>query len=497
VADGLASDRIRSLHEDAAGTLWVGTYDGGLTRVAGGKLVAIRKKDGLFDDGAFAILEDDDGRFWVSSNRGIYAVRRQDLDAFAAGTLRRVPCRAWTSNHGMPSSECNGGRQPSGFRAADGTLWFPTQAGIAVIDPGSISVNTTPPLVVIEEITTDRRSIPVGPSLTLVPGERRLEVRYTANTFVNPEGTRFRHRLAPFDEDWVEAGDRRFAQYAYVPPGRYTLQVIAANSDGVWSPAGASLAVVVRPFWWQTLWFRAGAMALVVGLLAMAYRRHISGLNRRRAEQDAFARSLLESQEAERKRIAGELHDGIGQTLVVIRNRALLGLQEGGDPGRQVAEISEAAAEGIEEVRKVAYGLRPYQIDRLGLRRALIALVEQSAASSGIPIAVDIGEVDGAFPKEAEINVYRIVQESLNNMARHAHAHRGRVRVTVDNGEVALTVEDDGAGFDAAVMAGRGGLGLSGIAERARILGGRSAIRSSPGQGTTVSVYLPRTGSLA
>jgi signal transduction histidine kinase/ligand-binding sensor domain-containing protein len=491
--DGLSSNRVRSLYEDASGTLWIGTYDAGLTRCADGKLVSIRKQDGLFDDGAFAILEDDAGRFWVSSNRGVYAVSRKDLDAFAAGALDRVRCRSWTGLDGMPSSECNGGRQPSGFRADDGTLWFPTQGGIAVIDPRAVAVNTAAPLIVLEGITTDRRTIPVGSSVTLAPGERRLEVRYTANTFVNPQGTRFRHRLDPFDRDWVEAGDRRFAQYAYVPPGRYTLNVTAANSDGIWSEAGATLAIVVRPFWWQTLWFRASAVVLLAGLLASAYGLRVSHLKRRRAEQDAFARSLLETQEAERKRIAGELHDGIGQTLVVIRNRALLGLKDG-DLVPQVAQISEAAAEGVEEVRKIAYGLRPYQIDRFGLRRALVALVEQSAESSGIPIAAEIGDLDGAFPAAAEINVYRIVQEGLNNLVRHAGARSGRVDVSVENEKIVLTIEDDGVGFEAGSLDGRGGLGLSGIAERARILDGRSTICSTPGRGTTITVHLPRSG---
>ena len=198
------------------------------------------------------------------------------------------------------------------------------------------------------------------------------------------------------------------------------------------------------------------------GALGTGYRRRVSHLKRRRAEQDAFARRLLESQEAERKRIAGELHDGIGQTLVVIRNRARLGLREGIDPLRQIAEIQSAAGEGIEEVRKVAYGLRPYQLDRLGLRRALVAVVEQTAASSGIAIEAEIGEVDGAFRKDDEINVYRIVQEGLSNLARHAGAgtrpRRGRDRTAK---VVAITIEDDGAGFDAsAVAAGGGGLGL-------------------------------------
>ena len=144
-ADGLSSDRVRSLHEDASGTLWIGTYDGGLNRLADGKFVSIRKRDGLFDDGAFAILDDGDGPLLDEQQpRRLSRSAGRTSTPSPRAALRRVSCRAWTSLDGMPSSECNGGRQPSGFRAADGTLWFPTQGGIAVIDPRAVAVNTTP-----------------------------------------------------------------------------------------------------------------------------------------------------------------------------------------------------------------------------------------------------------------------------------------------------------------------------------------------------------------
>jgi signal transduction histidine kinase len=474
--------------------LWIGTYDGGLIRFAGGTFVSIQKRDGLFDDGAFVILDGGDGRYYMSSNRGIYSVARRELDAFASGAVHRVNSRAYRSADGMPSSECNGGLQPAGFRAADGTLWFPTQGGIAVIDPRAVDENPVPPPVVVEEVTTDRRTIPLGQPIDLQPGERRLEVRYTANTFVRPEGARFRHRLVGYDEDWIESGSRRFAQYANIPPGRYTLRILAANSDGVWTPEGLSVAIHVAPYWWQTRWFRWGAGLLVLGALVGVYRRRVSAFEKRRAAQDLFARQLLESQEAERKRIAHELHDGIGQTLAVIRNRALLGLRDGADPAllRQMSEISTVAGEAIEEVRKVSYGLRPYQIDRLGLKRALAALVEQADASSGIAMTAQVGEIDGVLAPEDEIHVYRIVQEGVSNLVRHAGATKGEVEVVVRNEAIELRIQDNGTGFDtASTPGGRAGLGLTGIAERARILGGRSTIRSAPGQGTAVIVSIP------
>ncbi len=497
-ADGLSSDRVRALHEDESGALWIGTYDGGLSHFANGKFMSIRKRDGLYDDGVFAILDGGDGRYYMCSNRGIYSVAKRELDAFASGTSRRVNHRAWRSVDGMPSSECNGGRQPSGFRAADGTLWFPTQRGIAVIDPRAAPENALPPLVVVEEIATERRSIRPGEPVVMAAGERLLEVRYTGNTFLRPDGARFRYQLAGFDDDWVDAGSRRFAQWSHIPPGQYMLTILAANSDGVWSPEGASVAIHVQPYWWETTWFRAVALALGAGLLGTLYQRRVSLFERRRAEHEAFARRLIESQEAERKRIATELHDGIGQALVLIRNRALLGLRDGTSDAlaRQATEISTLAADSIDEVRKVSYGLRPYQLDRLGLKRALEALMEQTADAAAISIETAIGDVDNLLTKDAEINVYRIVQEAVSNLVRHAQARTAHVEVGVSGRELAIRVDDDGVGFDPDTVANslRGGLGLSGIAERARLLGGRMTVRSAGGRGTSLMVQIPVRG---
>jgi signal transduction histidine kinase len=498
-ASGLPSDRVRALHEDERGSLWIGTYDGGLVRLRDGKFAAIRARDGLHDDGVFAIVDDGMGRFWMSSNRGLHVAERAELDAFADGKAASVASWSFGRADGMLSTECNGGMQPSGIRRRDGTLVFPTQKGLAVVDPRSFRPSPIAPNVVIEEIASEHRAHAVAPEVTLEPNESRLEVRFTATTFVRPAQARFRYRLEGLDDEWAEAGTARFARYSYVPPGDYVFRVVASNGDGVWNETGASFALVVRPAWWQTAWLRAGlALALVGGIVA-AFRVRIARLKRRRAEQDRFARQLIESQEAERKRIAGELHDGIGQTLAIIRNRALLGLRDGpisGRAQRQVEEIAEVATGAIDEIRKVTHNLRPYQLDRLGLARAIEALVEQAAAATGIEFDSAIDPLDGVFAPENEMNVYRIVQEAVGNLVRHAGATKARVEVRVRPTEVEIVVEDDGRGFDLeALPADKRGMGLSGIAERVRILGGRRTIRSTPGRGTRVSVRLPRAGA--
>ena len=495
VANGLPSDRIRALYADERGMLWIGTYDGGLARLAGNDLVAIRKRDGLGDDGVFAIVDDGFGRFWMSSNRGLHVVERKQLDDFAEGRATSVASRSFARADGMLSSECNGGMQPSGTRRRDGTLVFPTQRGLVIVDPRALPSNTMPPSVIIEAIASERGSHPVAPQLALDPSERRLDVRFTATTFVRPAQARFRYRLEGLHEGWVEAGTERAARYAFVPPGSYVFRVSAANADGVWNEKGAAFTLKVKPAWWQTDAFRGGAALTLLGGIGAGFGLRFAALRRRRAEQDHFARMLIESQEVERKRIAGELHDGIGQTLAVIRNRALMGLRDGpisGRAQRQVEEIAQVTTAALDEIRKVTHNLRPYQIDRLGLTRAIEALVEQAGTASEIEIDAEVDPLEGVFPPDAEIGVYRIVQEALGNVLRHAEAKKVKIRVRKGQRSVEILVEDDGKGFDpAALSAARRGMGLSGIAERARILGGHHAVRSVPGKGTRVVVMLP------
>ncbi|MGH9262969.1 MAG: triple tyrosine motif-containing protein, partial [Acidimicrobiales bacterium] len=291
--EGLPSDLIRSLYEDENGRLWIGTEGRGLARLDPAGLTAqgpvpvtvYRAADGLFDEVIHQILEDQYGRLWMSSNRGIFWVARQELDAFADGTTPRIHSTGYTERDGLRNREANGGMQPAGVRARDGRLWFPTQDGAVVVDPANLSRNEIPPPVAIEHVTAGRRTMsPEAPKLALHAGERDFEIAYTALSFMAPENVRFRYRLAGFNTDWIEAGNRRTAFYTNVPPGRYTFRVIASNNEGVWNDVGAALPLRVTPRFYETTWWTA-AMVVVVGMLTVgAYRWRLSRLRRRELE---------------------------------------------------------------------------------------------------------------------------------------------------------------------------------------------------------------------
>ncbi|MGH9904767.1 MAG: sensor histidine kinase, partial [Pyrinomonadaceae bacterium] len=509
--DGLPGATVRALKQDSDGTLWIGTYDSGLGRFKDGRFTRYTTNDGLFDNGVFQILEDDSGWFWMSSNRGIFRVRKQELDDLADGRLKTLNCLAYNKEDGMPSTECNGGRWPAGVKTRDGKLWFPTMGGLAMIDPAGIKANTQPPPVVIEEMRINNEPAPFADwdaaihnpefALRVLPGQDNFEIKYAALSFINSENLRFKYKLEGVDHEWVEAGVRRTAYYSHVSPGEYTFRVLAANADGAWNLTGASLRIRVVPPFWRTWWFMALVGLVVAGTFVGVWKFRVGQLRRVQMAQEAFARELIASQEAERKRIAAELHDSLGQNLVIIRNWAMLGagqLENNAPAKQELEEINTIASHSINEVREIAYNLGPYHLERLGFENSIRDMATRVARSSGVAIATELDALDGALSSETQMSLYRVAQEALNNMVKHSRATETRIALKRESAGVRLSVTDNGRGFDPqtakvseAPGGSRPGFGLNGMAERVRLLGGALTIRSAPEHGTTVEAFLP------
>jgi signal transduction histidine kinase len=251
----------------------------------------------------------------------------------------------------------------------------------------------------------------------------------------------------------------------------------------------------VLPPFYQTWWFVTLASLALAGLMALIWRQRVSQLQRAHAAQQAFSRQLIASQESERKRIAAELHDSLGQRLVIIKNLALILLNGPAADGarEQIDEISTEASQAIGEVKEISYNLRPHQLDRLGLTKAVQALVKSAASASPVAFTSEIDDIDGVFPQEDEINFYRVAQESVNNVIKHSTATEARVTVRRNGGRIALTVRDNGKGFVPEMIQPdplAGGFGLVGISERATLLGGHATIQSAPGKGTTIDISI-------
>lgn len=210
---------------------------------------------------------------------------------------------------------------------------------------------------------------------------------------------------------------------------------------------------------------------------------------RARAE---YTLQLIASQEADRARIAGDLHDSLGQTLSVIKNHAQLMLLQKRlslNTRKQIETISEATATAIAEMRRISQDLHPYQLDHLGLTRSLESLIDGAAQASKIHFNRKLDPVDDAFSGDAAANLYRVVQECLNNILKHSGAHAASVTLARGIHDMQLVIEDDGAGFDP--KKNGSGMGLKNIAERTRILHGTLKIEAAPEKGARIEIKIP------
>lgn len=270
--NGLQSDWVLALYQDSTGALWVGTAGGGLSRYKGGRWTTITTREGLYDDSVFSILEDDNGFLWMSCNKGIFRVSRQNLDDYAEGLQAKVTSIAYGKADGMQNRECNGGTQPVAWKTADGKMWFATVKGVAMVDPSHARAAIAPPII-IEDAFADRHRIDPTGTMTLSAGTKALEFHYTGINFAAPEKLHYQYRLEGFDKDWVDAGTRRMASYTNLKPGTYRFQVRAAMDDGPWSTGTTMFRQ--RAFFYQTPWFMAATVLLLVGSIASAHQTRV------------------------------------------------------------------------------------------------------------------------------------------------------------------------------------------------------------------------------
>ncbi|HEV8632115.1 MAG TPA: sensor histidine kinase [Thermoanaerobaculia bacterium] len=211
-----------------------------------------------------------------------------------------------------------------------------------------------------------------------------------------------------------------------------------------------------------------------------------------------LARSVWSIQEAERRRLARELHDGIGQTLTALKQQLDVVEQTATDlpaPARaRLRDAGELATQALRETRELSRLLRPQILDDLGLEPALRWLGRTFAERNGVACDINIAGLEGRLPAELETLAFRLVQEALNNVARHAGARRTEVAARLTGDELMLAVSDDGRGFDPAAVEGDGS-GLRGMRDRVELFGGRMDIASRPGEGTRILATVPCAGT--
>jgi ligand-binding sensor domain-containing protein/signal transduction histidine kinase len=476
--DGLPDEGVHSVYEDAAGTMWIATVRG-LARLKDGRVTSFSNA-GPLGEVVFEILADDAGHLWMNGRQGILKVATRDLEANAAGQLRDIPITVYGFADGLKSTEYTTAYiQRPACRTSDGRLWFATIGGIVSIDPSVDWVNPLPPPVAIEAFEAEE-PVDVRRPVEVAAGTNSFEIQYTALSLLAPMRVRFAYQLEGLDPGWIDAGTRRVALYSRVPPGRYRFRLRAANNDGVWNEAGASLDVHVLPYFYQTAWFQLLVIAACVLAVFGLHRMHVRRVEAR------FAVVMKE-----RHRIAREIHDTLAQGLAAIGLHLSVIEHEPSATSREhhVETARRLVKASLAEARRSVWNLRPEYLDRSNLVSGLARMAADVSEGGDVHIDVRTSGMPRPVSADVETNMFRIAQEAVANAIRHAAARRILIDLQFNQNTARLAIADDGCGFDAASLAD--GFGLSSMRDRAAQIGAELRVESRPSGGTSVTLTAP------
>ena len=478
----LPDNIITDLLKDSEGNLWVGTYSGGLCRYNFEKdnFEIFSEENGFASNSVYGILEDNNKNLWFSTSRGITRLSLTDFEV-----------KNFDQMHGVQNPEFN----PSArLKSKSGYMYFGGVEGITYFHPDSVKEEIYHPNLsftsfkLFNEEAVLPKSITYTDTIILSYDKNIFSFEFASLDFTSPEKNNYSYMLEGFDPGWVDIKNRRFVNYTHLDPGEYILKVKRSNNTGLLNENFAQLTLIINPPFWMTWWFRSILIFAFLSLGPIIYYRRVSQLKKEKQIQIEFSGQLIQSQENERKRIASELHDSLGQDLLIIKNLALLNKNK----DEHFDEISKTAGLALDEVRRISYNLHPYQLDRLGLTKAIQSMFLNIKDATTIKFDLQVDTIDNLLSKDKEINIFRIVQECVNNILKHSGASVAAVNVQSIENQIRIEIADNGKGFDfESAKEQSKGLGLKNLINRVSLLDGEIDFISSDAFATIVKIKIP------
>jgi len=480
--DGLAPGSVWQIVEGDDDTVWFLTA-GGVSRYKDGSLTSVTAAHAPITGVVPVLVLDTQGYAWLGVQSGAALMRFHvsELDKIAKEPAHRLAYALYDESDGLQPGTQVWQSGTAGVRDMAGRIWVVSGPGMTIIDPRLLHEARRPSPPSLEAVTVnDERVNPAG--MRRFKSGSTVQIEYAALSLSAASKLRFRHVLEGVDADWVYDADGRRASYANLPAGDYRFRV-SASDGGQWTDPSLWAFTVDPPFY-LSAWFLVAAGTMLVGGIGAAAKLRV------RAVRARYALVI-----AERARLSREIHDTLLQSLAALAPEleALATREQSQRDGmaselrrlrRQVDRSVRDARESILELRRHPMGAPP-------LAESLAQLAEDIETRHSVrPTVAIVGRrPDNASP-DVDLQLFRIAQEAVTNAIRHGHPTRIDIRVSYDERQVALTVTDDGCGFDphapTDVRHDREHFGLITMRERAEHVGGGLRIESAPGAGTTV-----------
>jgi ligand-binding sensor domain-containing protein/signal transduction histidine kinase len=487
---GLPTDEVRAIHVDRENRVWLGFRGRGLGLWENGRCWNPDLLSQTLADHVSAIAEDAHGQLWVGTPAGVMWVDKADLVAAASGQLAVSAVRVGQLNRSLQTASVWSGDRSVVCSGGADRLLFATRDGVLTVSTNRLPAKSPPPPVHVERVVVDGVESMTPSSIALSAGARDLAIDYTAPSFAQPSQIFFRYRLEGVDAGWVEARTRRTAYYGNLPPGHYTFRVIACSVDGVWPTAGAELAVIQNPHFYQTRWFFGvallGLVAVGAGVLRWSNRRLQLRLERLEEKQ---------AMERERRRIAKNLHDDLGANLTEISLYAESLQKKSTVPAltQEMRALSERVRALAGTLDAIVWSANPANdsLDRLGT--FVCGLFQDLCQVAGIRCRIDLPLPLPPAPlsPDERSNLFLAIREAMTNLAKHSGATEAWLRLKISGRFLEVALEDNGHGFDLAAAEARDRNGLTNMRSRLAELKGRLEIVSSTGAGTKIFMRLP------
>jgi len=480
--ESLSNNYVYFLTEDSKNNFWIGTSNG-LNKFDKKKDVftTYDEKDGLPNNVIMSILEDGDNNLWISTNKGIsrFDVENKSFKNFSV-------------EDGLSS---NIFFAQSALRTKSGRFLFGGNDGFTSFYPSKIVLNSYIPPIYITKVKAGKdignlENIYQAGSKIISPFNKNFfEIKYASLDFTNPAKNIYKYKLDGIDENWVYSGNNNTAVYTDLLPGTYKFQVMGSNSDGVWNEKPATIELIITPPFWRTWWFSTITILLILSLIYFThYKRtrdkisHALRIQRIREEENAKVR----------KQAAIDFHDELGHRLTRISLLTEIAKRKLESKNKEVIpllrKISENSIQLYEGTKDFIWAIDPQNDSFYDLLIRLKDFGDEIFNDTDVDFFVSglNSELEKtSLSTDMKRHLALIFKEGMHNSLKHSRSHSVHLESRLINGEVEITLKDDGAGFDARKVTP--GNGLGNMKKRAEKLKGNLLIDSVPGKGTSIS----------